>query len=246
MTVFNISLAAFPGQEFAVAMARAAAGVSEPLLGQLAVDHVQLCPQNRGLLSPDLARHLAETYPATQFRVHANTRVVSKRQVTDLDRFDAGAEYWQALAHISQLLGAPAYSAHAGLKANATLEQVLDNTRRAADLFGVPVAIEGHYPTPRGIYLLDTWEDYRTLLESGVPYALDLSHLHILAVQSGRREEELVKEMLGAQQCLEIHVSGNNGARDSHEVLDDTVWWWPLLSHTNPDAVVFSEGTQRH
>lgn len=244
MLPIHVSLAAFPGVDFLNAMERATKGVSEPLLGELSLEHVQLCPQNIGLLTQEYAAGLAEAFPRTQFRLHANCRVLPGRQITNLDRFDSSGPYWLQLATVSQTIGAPAYTAHAGLRANATLAQVLDNTRRASDLFGCTVGVEGHYPTARGIFLLDSWEDYRVLHESGVPYALDLSHLHILAVQSGRRDEGLVREMLANPACIEVHLSGNDGDHDTHETLDESIWWWELLSSTNPMATLFSEGTQ--
>lgn len=242
----NLSLAAFPGMGFVEAMLRAREGVSEPLLGSLSLEQVQLCPQNRGTLTEDVAEGLKAAYPETQFRLHANVRVLSRRLVMDLDRFCSNDPYWVALARISQILGAPAYTAHAGLRTHATLDQVFDNTRRASDLMGCAVGIEGHYPTPRGIYLLDTWEDYITMLEADIPYALDLSHVNILAVQSGRMERQLVEELMASPNCIELHVSGNNGERDSHEVLDAAPWWWYLMGKLHPDCVIFSEGTQRH
>lgn len=246
MGAVNVSLAAFPRLGFVEAMELAQAGVSEPLLGALGTEHVQCCPQNRGILTEELAGQMKDAFPATRFRLHANVRVLVRRQVVDLDRFDATDPYWQALARVSRVFDAPAYTAHAGLRTHATLDQVLDNTRRASDLMGCVVGVEGHYPTPRGIYLLDSWSDYRTMLESGVPYALDLSHLNIVATQSGSTEMGLVQELLSSENCIECHLSANNGSRDAHLSLSEPPWWWPLLAHTNDQCVTFSEGAQGH
>lgn len=246
MARVNVSLAAFPRLGFVQAMELAQSGVCEPLLGSLAIDHVQLAPQNSGVLTEELAGQMKVAFPETQFRLHANVRVMPKRQVVDLDRFDTHDPYWQSLARVSRVLDAPAYTAHAGLRTHATVERVLDNTRRASDLMGCVVGVEGHYPTPRGIYLFDSWSDYRTLLESGVPYALDLSHLNIVATQSGTTEVGLVQELLSSENCIECHLSGNNGTRDAHHTLSEPPWWWPLLKHTNDRCVTFSEGAQRH
>jgi hypothetical protein len=78
-----------------------------------------------------------------------------------------------------------------------------------------------------------------------VPYALDLSHLHILATRTGRRETTLVAEMLACERCIEVHVSDNDGQGDWHQVCAEPPWWHPLLPHIHPHAVVFSEGNHR-
>lgn len=241
----NLSLAAFPRHNPMAAMARAVAGrVSEPFLGELSLDHVQVCPQNTGVLTPVYLEVLRDAYPQTQFRPHANVRVEHLRQVNDLDTFDPSSSWWKALKQACEILKAPAYSAHAGLRANCSFSQVLDNARRCEDFLGIPVGIEGHYPTPRGIYLLDSWDEYRKLYISGVNYALDLSHLQILAHQTGERGTALINAMLYSKHCIEIHVSENDGRRDGHALIAQEPWWWKSLRYAHPNAIIFSEGTQ--
>jgi hypothetical protein len=58
------------------------------------------------------------------------------------------------------------------------------------------------------------------LLESGAHYALDLSHLHIVATASGYVEWGLLQELLASPKCLEVHLSGNDGSADQHNALD--------------------------
>lgn len=155
--------------------------------------------------------------------------------------------YWFAqVSHLSSLLAAPAYTAHAGRRGKASLTDVLRYTLEAEQLFGIPVGIEGHYPTKHDIWLLSTWAEYQQLLESGVHYALDLSHLHIVANASGYVELNLVRELLASPKCLEVHVSGNDGSADQHHALGlETIpWWWSLLAEVNAEAVLFSEGRQ--
>lgn len=243
----NLSLAAYPGVEFVqgVQLAREA-NPSEPLLGLLAMDHVQLCPQNRGILDEGCIEALKALYPQIQFRLHANVRIGHKRQVTDWSAWETEPAYWQGLARASRQIGAPAYTAHAGLRREASLTQILDAARHAQDLFGVPVGIEGHYPTHDDQFLVSSWEEYQALFESGVPYALDLSHLNIVAKQSRRRETGLVAEMLACERCIEVHVSDNDGRKDSHAGLTTPPWWWELMGNIHDKAVVFSEGQQDH
>ena len=241
----QLSLAAFPGLSFSEALRLAhTTALSEPALGAIGIEHVQLVPQNRGVLDEAEVDALRAAFPACRMRAHANVRVLPERQVIDLDRFDAHHPYWQALARISRRLDAPTYTAHAGQRRHATLDQALDNTRRAQEFFGIPVGIEGHYPTPRDLFLLSAWEDYARLLTEDVGFVVDVSHLHIVATQSGRFETGLLGELLSSPHLLEVHLSANGGASDEHDVLTEAPWWSPVLAAASlpPGCVVFTEG----
>lgn len=114
-------------------------------------------------------------------------------------------------------------------------------------MFEVPVATEGLYPTLRDDYLVSTWQEYRWLLDNHIPYALDLSHLAIVAKKSRQMDEALVLDLMTSELCLEIHVSDNDGRSDSHQVLQDKPWWWKSLENArtiNDSPVMFSEGNQ--
>jgi uncharacterized protein (UPF0276 family) len=217
----------------------------ELLFGQLQVHHLQLVPQSTGQLTVEAAQCLAARHPGSQFRLHANVRVLEQHRTADLSNLPEHLDWFSQAARVSQALGAAAYSAHAGRRANSTLASMFDNVRKAADLFGCPVAVEGLYPTPDDSFLLSTWSEYQVLLESGVLFALDLSHLNILARQSGRQELALVQELLASERCIEIHVSDNDGRSDLHRVCTRSTWWMPLLARINPHAVIFSEGNHR-
>jgi len=241
----HVSLACWPGMRHEAAAALLHAPIEEPLFGRLSVAHVQLVPQSFGCLSEALADTLRESHPATRFRLHANVQVLPERRLADLSGFGHHGDWFAQAARISRRLGAPAYTAHAGPRAQATLPAMLEHARRCADLFACPVGVEGHYPVPGDGWLVSSWSEYRAVFESGVPYALDLSHLNILAAHSGRRESTLVAEMLACERCIEVHVSDNDGRGDRHQVCTRAPWWHPLLPHIHAHAVVFSEGNHR-
>jgi len=248
--VVNVSLACFPGMRHEWAAGAAVSAVQrgllvEPMFGRLQVQNVQFVPQSSGLLTQEVACSLATKYPGTRFRLHANVRLLTQYRVADLANLPKQPDWFDLAAQVSRALNAPAYSAHAGRRADATLGQMLDNARRAADLFSCPVAVEGLYPTQGDELLVSTWQEYQCVLESGVPFALDLSHLNILAHQTGRQELSLVREMLASERCIEVHVSDNDGRGDTHQVCARPAWWMPLLAGINPAAVVFSEGNHR-
>lgn len=243
----QVSLACWPGlrHERAAGMLLGPEPITEPLFGELGTQHVQLVPQSFGVLTEELAATLASRHARTAFRLHANVRVLPGRCVADVSGLVLYPAWYVQAARVSQILRAPAYSAHAGHRAEATFETMLDNTRRLEDLFQCPVAVEGQYPMAGDPRLVSHWEEYQALFESGVKFALDLSHLNILAHQSGRREEGLVAEMLACERCIEVHVSANDGRGDHHQICATAPWWIDLLPHINADAVVFSEGNHR-
>lgn len=248
MPAVRTSLACWPGLPHLQAMELAVRGPQEPLFGALQLDHVQLVPQGADVLDEQLVEVLLHRWPQTSFRLHANVRVLPQRRLADLGGFCSHLDWFRAAARIHQALGATVYSAHAGRRRDASFAEMLDNARRCADLFGCPVAVEGMYPRSGAgadEFLASTWEEYQALLQSSVPYALDLSHLNILAHLSGQLDLPLVRELLASPACLEVHISANDGSHDAHGVLNEPTWWCPLLAHLQPAAVLFSEGNHR-
>lgn len=241
----HVSLACWPGLRHEAAAEQLRSPMHEPLFGRLFVEHVQIVPQCLGCLTESGADALRAAHPDTRFRLHANVHLLPKRRIADLSGIERHADWFAQAARISRRLEAPAYTAHAGRRSEATLAEMLDHARRCADLFGCPVGVEGHYPTTSDTWLVSSWSEYQAVFESGVPYALDLSHLNIVATLTGRRETTLVAEMLACERCIEVHVSDNDGRGDWHQVCAEPTWWHPLLPHIHPDAVVFSEGNHR-
>jgi hypothetical protein len=246
----NASLAMFPGRRhidalIAVKDLALAGELCQPALGAIGVERLQLVPQNLGTLTEATCDAMLTAYSTTEFRLHANVRVLPEHRFADLANLEAHWDWWQVAGRISRRLGARAYSAHAGRRENATLAQVLANAARAADLFECPVAIEGNYPTADDALLVSTWDEYRRLFESGTPFVVDLSHLNILARQSGVLDLALTRAMLASPRCLEVHLSDNDGRADTHAICGRTTWWHSLLDAIHPEAVVFSEGNHR-
>ena len=188
-------------------------------------------------------------YPDTQLRLHANARVLPFHL-----RFDASSDlnqsapYFEALADRSRRLGAAAMSIHAGERVNTDDTGLYDNLSRIQDIFGdIRVAVEGMYPSTRTPYLMDTREAYEDVLRRGVPFALDLSHLQIVAHQQQTDCTDLARDMVASPQCLEVHLSDNDSVSDRHNLLCEVPWWWEVLEHTHENALLFTEGNQiRH
>ncbi len=224
-------------------------GTLEPIIGVLAHQHVQLCPQHADYISEPLIDHLMNQFPDIQFRLHADVRLKNKRGYSiDLSDFcDENLWYFQELAQISQQMKAPLYSLHAGRR-NGSIDELFEKAKKMEDIFDCPVAIEGLYPFNGHQYFIDSWHEYEKLSQSGCNYAIDLSHLNILATKEGWRED-LVLETLSKNQCKEIHVSFNEGYHDSHmigtnEQKEQWEKWHFFIKNSCTKADIFSEGNQ--
>lgn len=244
----HASLACMPGLCPVTAMRHLSeVGIREPLFGDVSIDHIQLVPQSQGRLDDQVVELLLRAWPQVRFRLHANTRVLQRHRLANLSNFLEHREYFLEAARISSKLKAPAYSAHSGARQDASFEQLISNTLACQDLFGCPVAIEGQYPTRRGSELLmSTWAEYAQLLDVDIYYAIDLSHLNILARHDGHAPEAMVQELLSNERCIEVHLSANDGQGDQHRVCGQHTWWSSALPYINSNCVVFTEGNHRH
>lgn len=236
-----------PDLSFPLALQALASGIVDPFLGPISCRDIQLCPQNHGILSSSLLASYATDYPQTRFRFHANVRLDGYAR-TGYDASLVTPEtlpYYEVLGQLSDAFSMPAYSLHAGLRERCSLTQLADNWRALQACFHCPVAIEPMYPASGHPYLLDRWDELAWLYDSGIPYALDLSHVQILAHLSRHRDENLLLRLLTGPHCLEIHLSDNDGRRDRHTPFETAPWWWDLFVEARritSQATVFYEG----
>ena len=219
----------------------------DPVLGKLSFDKVQLCPQNCiQRIDETVIDNLIQEYPDTEFRFHANVKILEKHQLgVNLSNYGGYTKaYFTRMSQLISRLGAKAYTLHAGHRIGKW-EKLVSNVSRLEDLLQVPVGIEGLYPTYKpDIYWVNSWHEYEMLFNSGAKYALDLSHLNIVYNQTGILEKTLVEDMISSPNCIEIHVSANDGIRDTHQKLDcnEPPWWMDALKLTNTTADIFYEG----
>ena len=241
--------ACWPGYSHREALLALHRGTYEPWLGRLGITHVPLCPQNRGRVDEETAVCLRQAFPRVRFRLHANVRVCpsSRHGMGDAASCEIDSAHFKAIARVSALLEADAYTLHAGARSAGTPESVRAAVLALEERLGIPVGVEPMYPDPKQTWLLSSWDEYRWLLESDIRYALDLSHLNILARRSRWTDYGLTGALLAHPRCIEIHVSDNDGHCDHHALLTRAPWWWGCLEEAaklNPGAVIFSEGNQ--
>lgn len=216
-----------------------------PLVGEITSDQVQIGPQNCALgliLDEEYLDRLQEAHPATQFRLHANVRLLDRPCGFDLASMGMFPEYRKRLVAMLRHLGQP-YTIHAGRRANQVgLEAQISRCKALEQDVGLPVGIEGLYPDARDGNTCSTWQDYKRVLESGVHYAVDLSHLNIVREQTGEAPAGLVQALIESDGCMEIHLSGNDGTADRHLAIEEKPFWWEPFFAANIRADVFYEG----
>jgi hypothetical protein len=264
----GISLGCYPGIGFEEAAFRAT--ILKPrdcLVSQFDTTSLQLCPQNNGVLTEIVIDSVMQEAPQAKLHLHANVRVenhtrsLAQRETSliNLVDFDPEMTFWKRMRELNNHAGGHGYSAHAGLRSHCSqsgeqsIYDLIDRVSRCADFMGCRVAVEGHYPqrelkeTGNSLetkYLLSSWKEYEILMASDVDYVIDLSHLNILARQSKYLDVDFVNEMVANPRCLEVHLSENNGTRDSHGPITQPVWWLECLNSIHQDAQVFYEGVQ--
>jgi hypothetical protein len=212
--------------------------------------HIQLCPQHIGFISEKSAEELKNKYPNTKFRLHANVRLFTK-----LRPFDAGSiidenqEYILNLKKISKILGSDTYSYHAPMSDNLNWNKIRENILYLQDFLNIPVAIEGLYPTKKPSYWDNSFAVYETFLNSDINFAIDLSHLNIAYEKMSNEQKEdfseLAIKMINSPNCLEIHISGNDGLHDEHKPISGNEWWFNVLNNLeNNQPIIFCESKQ--
>ncbi|MBN6739611.1 hypothetical protein JKG47_03530 [Acidithiobacillus sp. MC6.1] len=216
-----------------------------PLLGRISVDKVQIGPQNcsrKIKIDAEMLDDLQARFPETRFRVHANVRVLDESCNFDLASMGHFLSYRAALVPVLRHLGEP-YTIHAGRRRwMVPLHAQISRCKKLEDDAGVPVGIEGLYPDAMDGNTCSTWGDYEQVLRSDVRYALDLSHLNIVRAVHGEAPDGLVREMLESPNCIEVHLSGNDGMADRHLALGNVPFWWTDYREAAIHGDVFYEG----
>jgi len=210
----------------------------------LNLERLQICPQSFGTIDDNTVQFLRNTYPNIQFQLHSNVRItLGKKPVHANHRHPEALNYLKEFNRLTKSFGATVYSLHAGLRSQSSLEDMYQNLRELNRRFEVTIAVEGMYPDRKNQYLLNSWQEYESLLSAGVPYAIDLSHLNIVSTYERHQNLPLTKSLLSNPWCMEIHMSSNSGKADSHLPIRhlQQEWWYPALDHTNLHALIFAE-----
>ncbi len=217
----------------------------DPLLGEISTDQFQIGPQNTSLgkvIDEEYLNLLSEMYPSISFRLHANVRLFSSASSFDGGTTSSNRDYLKRLVEVLRFLGKP-YIFHAGRKSSGKdLREQLRFCQTLEQAAGVSVGIELLYPTSSESFTASTWEEYEQTLNSGVHFALDLSHVNILFHYTQKWDEALIQDMLESPNCIEVHLSGNDGKADRHLPLCQEPVWWEVYLRSRIQGDIFYEG----
>jgi len=227
------------------AMSHIASGLEDPRLGKISADKVQLCPQHVGYIDEGLIDNLMAQYPETQFRLHASPKMRGQgRTIVFASNASQNKEYMIRAMNMTRTMKSDGYSIHAGRREHLDMEGLLQEAKRIQEKApDIRMAVEGLYPDRRSQWLVSTWSEYEQLADSGLGFALDLSHLNIVVKREGR-QDKLVENMAALPNCVEIHVSHNNGRADTHKPVpaSETPWWMSALQKAHSSTDIFYEG----
>lgn len=242
MKNISISLGSFNRASVELACEVSRNGISVPFLGNIGIPVIQICPQNRTRVNEAIIDKIAQDYPGHEIAFHANIHVLGLRAIKDIIDFSEDDPYWIRFKELANYAQIKNYSAHVGFRKYGSMIDVFDKQKRMMDFLEIDVAIEGHYPVSNNRFLASDWTEWEMMLNSGLPFVVDVSHAAIIANLGGLRNDNLVQAMLSSKNCMEIHLSGNDGVSDQHRELDGNEWWWPMLPEKNSESRVFYEG----
>ena len=72
------------------------------------------------------------------------------------------------------------------------------------------------------------WMSQSTMIRH-VPILVDISHINLWAEGDLKKAEEIAYGLLNEYFGTEIHLSHNNGKRDSHDLIPSDIWFNPLI-----------------
>ena len=237
--------AMFPGLPFLPALEQISRETQKR--PELHMDWVQLCPQSFGCVNDGLLVSLKEKYPNTKFQLHSNVRIIHGKEPVHGSSSGKWVDvYLQELIRLTKITGCGIYSIHSGYEDEMSLQDMFSNVRKMNSDCDITIAIEGLYPERNREALVRNWDQYQQLLDADIPYAIDLSHLNIVAKAEGHRFY-LVQKLLASYNCKEVHLSSNHGRLDSHLPFtkEKHEWWWPLLEYCQAETRIFSEENLR-
>lgn len=182
---------------------------------------------------------------------HHNIPIDNKYNFINLcEKFDE--RLFRKIFQWCQRSGARHFSVHGGLynpefmSRSKAMSKFADNYQMSVNLgkeYGIKMGIETAYPTLNGSkYVLDSEEDIKTFVsmfpETGL--VLDFAHVKIQK-NFDKAKESLVDFMLAHPNLMEVHISDNDGKRDSHTPVTKSLYFWDKLK-SRKDVPIVIEG----
>lgn len=196
----------------------------------------------------DVLRHYQQQ--GMQYRAHHAFVWKGQRTFNLAQSFDAC--YFEQLSDWLVTMGITAYSVHAGSFNSfddriAAYARFLDHLEHLGQLCrerGIRLGVETMYPAGlngTSQYFLQNTDGVEQLLRDlpNIELVVDMAHLNIWKKETIPEKLQLLG--LASDRLLEIHISDNDGYRDSHTVINDHTWWVPYAKTFPPDVPIVLE-----
>jgi sugar phosphate isomerase/epimerase len=190
--------------------------------------------------SPDtveVLRHYQQQ--GMHYRAHHAFVWQEQRSFNLAQSFDAS--YFERLTDWLVTMDITAYSVHAGSfspsdEPLAAYERFLLHMEQLGQLCrtrGIRLGVETMYPSQldsTSQYLLQNTAQVEQLLQDlpDIELVVDMAHLNIWNEETTLEKLQLLE--LAGNRLLEIHISDNDGYRDSHTAISDRTWWVPYAA----------------
>jgi hypothetical protein len=126
-----------------------------------------------------------------------------------------------------------AVSAHAPLRSRVKATDLERMVAQCADMLGVLVMVEVMPEPQRWCSSLDT------LIET--PLLVDVSHVHIWSKGTAPEAQRLTERILNNHDVVGLHLSHNDGRRDTHELIPEDIWYAEYVDDWLPGRLVTFE-----
>ena len=195
-----------------------------------------------------------------QYRAHHAIVWQEHRSFNLAEQFDRS--YFERLTDWMAAMNITAYSVHPGSVSahrSDTVNQWLDHLEQLAQLCcehvpvcqrqrGIRFGVETMYPslfdhTRRELLRSRTEiEQFLTVLPQ-VELVVDMAHLNLWHDCS--TVEKLHLFQIAQNRILEIHISDNEGLRDTHTAINERTWWVPHVASFPSDVAIVLESRMR-
>ncbi|NEQ25093.1 MAG: TIM barrel protein [Microcoleus sp. SIO2G3] len=160
--------------------------------------------------------------------------------------------YFERLTDWLAAMNITAYSVHAGSFTRAddptdAYDRFVTHLEKLRQLCGdrqIRLAVETMYPNMAAEgsqYLIQNAVQVEQLLQDlpDIDLVVDMAHLNIWKAESILQKLQLLDRF--DNRLLEIHISDNDGQRDSHTTISDRTWWLPYAPLFPPDVPIVLE-----
>ena len=106
--------------------------------------------------------------------------------------------------------------------------------REIEKILGIPLYIETMYKE-------SDWYNYEDLINDnrcGSKLLIDVSHVNIWTKNNKAHTEDIVFDLLKKYEVGGIHISSNNGSRDSHDLIKPDAWFLKYLDEWSDKYLV--------